>query len=91
MPRVVLDTDFLSALLKIDRISLVSDYFQTRLLSITPAVYAELAATDLLSRHSTAEDELELEVVPPPAAKLAQLRENSSFSALGPGEPCGPV
>lgn len=85
-PRVVLDTDFLSAFLKIDRLKLVADFFQTATLSIPPAVYSELAETSLLSRLSIEGGTLDLRILPPPAFQLGLLQENSAFSALGAGE-----
>ena len=42
---VILDTDFLSAFLKIDRLQLVRDFYQADVLQIPPAVYAEVRQT----------------------------------------------
>lgn len=44
---VVLDTDFLSAFLKIERLSLVKDVFQVEFLLVPSAVYSELSVTSL--------------------------------------------
>ena len=46
--RVVLDADFLSAFLKIDRLSLIKNFYQTEQLLIPPAVYREVSLTSLL-------------------------------------------
>ncbi|MFL6192528.1 MAG: hypothetical protein ACJ75H_00045 [Thermoanaerobaculia bacterium] len=48
--RVVFDTDFLSAFLKIDRLDLVRRFFQVEAAFVPPAVYREIARTDLLEK-----------------------------------------
>jgi predicted nucleic acid-binding protein len=48
--RVVFDTDFLSAFLKIDRPDIVRRYFDIETALVPPAVYREIAATDLLEK-----------------------------------------
>ena len=45
--KVLLDTDFLSAFLKIERLSLVKDFYQVEVLLIPAAVYNELSVTSL--------------------------------------------
>jgi predicted nucleic acid-binding protein len=45
---IVLDTDFLSAFLKVGRLSLVRDFYQVEFLLVPPAVYRELSATSLI-------------------------------------------
>ena len=44
---IFLDTDFLSAFLKIERLSLVKDFYQVEFLFIPSAVYDELSVTSL--------------------------------------------
>lgn len=44
---VILDTDFLSAFLKVERLSLVKDFYKVELLLIPSAVYSELSVTSL--------------------------------------------
>ncbi len=44
---IILDTDFLSAFLKIERLSLVKDFYQVEFLLIPSAVYSELSVTSL--------------------------------------------
>ena len=44
---VILDTDFLSAFLKIERFSLVKDFYQVEFLLIPSAVHSELSVTSL--------------------------------------------
>jgi predicted nucleic acid-binding protein len=45
---VVLDTDFLSAFLKIDRLSLVRDFYAAETFLVPPAVYREVSCTQLV-------------------------------------------
>ena len=48
MPNVVLDTDFLSSFLKIERLELVRGFFRTEHFLVPTAVYREIAVTPLL-------------------------------------------
>lgn len=83
MPTLILDTDFLSSFLKIDRCQLIQDFYRVEQALIPTAVHRELAQTDLLAdllvirwiSVSTAE-------LPPDEA----LSQNPSFRALGAGE-----
>jgi hypothetical protein len=50
MPTIILDTDFLSSLLKIDRCDLIRTLYQVDRVYIPAAVHRELARTDLLTR-----------------------------------------
>jgi len=45
---VVLDTDFLSAFLKIDLLSLVRDFYAVEVLLVPPAVFREVSCTQLV-------------------------------------------
>jgi len=49
-PTVILDADFLSAFLKVERLPLIREFYQVESLYVPPAVYREVALTDLLSR-----------------------------------------
>jgi predicted nucleic acid-binding protein len=44
---VILDTDFLSAFLKVERLSLVKDFYQVEFLLVPSAVFNELSVTSL--------------------------------------------
>jgi len=44
---IILDTDFLSAFLKVGRLFLVKDFYQVEFLLVPPAVHRELSATSL--------------------------------------------
>lgn len=44
---IVLDTDFLSSFLKIERLHFVAEFFQVNTISVAPAVYQEIAPTRL--------------------------------------------
>jgi predicted nucleic acid-binding protein len=50
MPTILLDTDFLSSFLKIDRCDLIRSLYQVEEAFISAAVHRELAPTDLLTR-----------------------------------------
>ena len=47
---IVLDTDFLSAFLKIGQLSLVRDFYAVETLLVPPAVYHEMSRTKLVER-----------------------------------------
>jgi len=47
-PVVILDADFLSAMLKIERLNLVRDLFNVETVTVPLAVYQEIAVTTLL-------------------------------------------
>jgi predicted nucleic acid-binding protein len=83
MPAIVIDTDFLSSFLKIERLDLVKTFFQVESLLVPTAVYRELAVTDLLPAL-TALDWIQVREVD--RARLTELAGNSEFSALGAGE-----
>ncbi|HEY77208.1 MAG TPA: hypothetical protein G4O00_13710 [Thermoflexia bacterium] len=83
MPTVILDTDFLSAFLKIERLDLVRDLFRVEVVWIPPAVHREIAQTDLLTRLVDTEW---LEVVAPDANLLSDLTQREAFQGLGAGE-----
>ena len=79
---VVLDTDFLSAFLKIERLQLVRDLYRAETLLVPPAVFREVSLTRLLPQLASlswvhlAEPGPE----PPPATG------REGWEKLGPGE-----
>ena len=80
---VILDTDFLSAFLKIERLSLVKDFYGVARLSVPPAVYREMSLTPLLLGLVRFEG---LEVEAPPEQAMRTLASREGFDRLGPGE-----
>ncbi len=80
---IVLDADFLSAFLKIDRLPLVRSFFQVEELFVPPAVYREVSLTDLLPRLASISWIL---VQPPDATQARALWQDEDFAKLGPGE-----
>ena len=47
-PNIILDADFLSYFLKIDRVKLIKDFFNVECVSIPLAVFTEIGKTDLV-------------------------------------------
>ena len=80
---VILDTDFLSAFLKIDRLSLVKGLYQAEQLLVPPAVYREASQTSLLQRLA-AIPWLRVEAAEP--GILSELSQQDGFFDLGAGE-----
>ena len=80
---VILDADFLSAMLKIGRLGLVRDFYQVEDLYIAPAVHREIAQTNLPAQ---------LVALPwvvltaPDPEDLENLREDEDFCRLGAGD-----
>lgn len=81
--QVVLDADFLSAFLKIERLSIVRELFGLDLVLTPPAVYREIGVTDLLPRLAAIPW---IEVREPAAEKLKALGRDETFARLGSGE-----
>lgn len=81
--RVVLDTDFLSAFLKIDRLSLVKDFYGVEELLVPPAVYREVSVTDLFPGLA-AIPWIRVQLLD--AKRKQQLRQDGELARLGPGE-----
>jgi predicted nucleic acid-binding protein len=80
---VILDTDFLSAFLKVQRLPLIRTFFGVETVAIPPAVYREIAVTDLLP------DLLDLswiEVQNPRESQIRALIKDEELSQLGRGE-----
>jgi predicted nucleic acid-binding protein len=82
-PRIVLDTDFLSAFLKIERLPLIRDLYQVTTVSIPPAVYQEMALTDLLPRLLAL---VWIHVASPASSQMQVLLHDETFRHLGRGE-----
>lgn len=81
--RVVLDADFLSAFLKIDRLTLIRDFYRAEQLLIPPSVYREVSLTSLLQRLVGISW---LQVTTPDAELLEELFRESPTHDLGAGE-----
>jgi len=82
-PRLVLDADFLSAFLKIDRLSLVKDFYQAEQLLIPLAVYREVSLTSLLQKLVGLSW---LQVETPDSGLVEELFRENGPDALGAGE-----
>ena len=86
MTTVILDTDFLSSFLKIERCDLIRAFYANAHLVIPLAVHRELAPTDLL-KPLLAIDWITVEPLEPPVPTA--LRQNAVFQNLGAGEQAG--
>ncbi len=80
---VVLDADFLSAFLKIEALPLVRNLYRVKELFVPPAVYRELAVTNLFATLLAISW---VRTMLPPADCVEKLRQEESFSSLGAGE-----
>lgn len=85
MTSLVLDSDFLSAFLKIGKLDRIRDYFQVKRLLLPTAVFREVASTSLTTAL-TALDWLEVQVVEPRALERATQVGGEDFIGLGEGE-----
>jgi predicted nucleic acid-binding protein len=81
--QVVLDADFLSAFLKIERLSIVRELLGLGPVFTPPAVYREISVTDLLPRLAAISW---IEVREPDAEKVKALGRDEAFARLGSGE-----
>ena len=83
MVTIILDTDFLSSFLKIERLGLIKAFFQVESLHIPLAVYREIAQTDLLPRLLATKW-----IAVKQANKVAYeaLYQDEAFTTLGEGE-----
>jgi predicted nucleic acid-binding protein len=81
--QVVLDADFLSAFLKIERLSIIRELFRLDRAFTPPAVYREISVTDLLPRLTAIPW---VEVRAPDAEKMRDLGRDETFAKLGSGE-----
>ena len=80
---IILDSDFLSAFLKIEQMPLIRSLYQVETVSIPPAVYREIALTDLLPRLTAFSW---IKIAAPSASQLATFATDASFRRLGTGE-----
>jgi len=83
MPTVILDADFLSSFLKIGRLELVREFYSVQAVHIPPAVYREIAQTELLTQLVKA---TWIQVAVLDAVVLSNLSNDDEFSGLGAGE-----
>jgi predicted nucleic acid-binding protein len=83
MPTIILDADFLSSFLKIERLDLVREFYRVSVVNICPSVHREIAATDLLIQLVAV---VWLQVTAPDAAILNGLMSDEEFCNLGAGE-----
>jgi predicted nucleic acid-binding protein len=82
-PTVILDSDFLSAFLKIDRLPLAREFYQVDKLWLPPAVYREVALTTLLPNVLAFSW---VQVKAPSPGRVKQLLKDAVFGRLGVGE-----
>lgn len=80
---IILDADFLSAFLKIERLHLVREFYQVEMLLVPPAVYREIAMTNLVPRL-TALPWVRADA--PSPSRLEVLSSDEGFQRLGAGE-----
>lgn len=85
MVNVVLDSDFLSAFLKIEALHRVREYFRADSLLLPTAVFREVALTTLLPQL-TATGWLEVREVTEETLEAAATAASPGFSELGAGE-----
>ena len=83
MLTIILDTDFLSSFLKIDRCDLIKSFYQVEQAIIPAAVHRELAQTDLLMQLLAIPW---IDVSPVEPSPDETLLQDSVFQALGAGE-----
>ena len=80
---VILDSDFLSAFLKIEQMPLVRSLYQVETVAVPPAVYRKVALTSLLASLTAL---TWVQVVAPSVTQLETLATDESFRRLGRGE-----
>ncbi|MCL7453419.1 MAG: hypothetical protein M8467_10280 [Anaerolineae bacterium] len=83
MPTIILDSDFLSSFLKIDRCELIRSFYQVERAIVPSAVHREIAQTDLLPKLLETAWIQSLPIEPTPDDVLLG---NPAFQALGSGE-----
>lgn len=83
MPTILLDTDFLSSFLKIDRCDLIRSFYQVEQVFIPAAVHRELAQTDLLTELLAIPW---ISVWPEETLSDEEVMQDPGFEALGCGE-----
>jgi len=80
---VILDADFLSAFLKIERLPLLLAFYQVERLYVPPAVYREVAVTTLLPSLLAFSS---IRVESPTPERLQSVANHDAFGKLGAGE-----
>lgn len=80
---VILDSDFLSAFLKIEQMPLVQSLYQVETVAVPPAVYREIALTNLLPQLVAL---AWIQVIAPSATQFETLVTDDLFRRLGAGE-----
>lgn len=80
---IICDTDFLSSLLKIERLELVRDLFKTKNLYIPVAVLSEVAKTSLITALL---DKEWVKVKNVSDVDFKNMKQNKEFTNLGSGE-----
>lgn len=83
MTRVVLDADFLSSFLKIDRLALVRDYYRSETLLIPPAVHREVSLAQLAASLANL---AWVRVEAPDIETLRNISRRPELHGLGAGE-----
>lgn len=78
-----MDSDFLSAFLKIERMPLIRSLYQVETVCVPPAVYREIAVTDLLRRLTALSW---IKVVAPSTSQPRMLATDPAFRRIGRGE-----
>jgi predicted nucleic acid-binding protein len=81
--KVILDTDFLSSFLKIERIDLIRQFHRVEFIYISPKVYQEISESELLPLL-TNKDWVMIE--PPTHEGDERLLSDPEFMSLGTGE-----
>lgn len=80
---VILDSDFLSAFLKIEQMPLIRVLYQVDTVAVPPAVYREIALTDLLPHLNNLGW---IQIVTPSQTRIDSLARDDNFRRLGAGE-----
>ena len=80
-PVIILDTDFLSAFLKIERLDLVKAFYEAEVLRVPPGVYREVSQTNLVAGLAGL-PWIQIEIPP----DLGSPPPDPAFLALGRGE-----
>lgn len=80
---IILDTDFLSAFLKIEQMPLIREFYRVDQVYVPQAVYREVALTDLLPRLLSL---FWIKVEPSQSDQVQALLKEADFRRLGAGE-----
>ncbi len=83
MPKIIIDTDFLSSFIKIDKMAIIKEFYKVECIYITQAVYSELAKTNLVKWIDKTQWVV-LESIKLP--KLSKLFTESEYESIVEGE-----